>query len=51
VVHQVRTVTDTGDQTVAIVLASAALAIALCGTAFVSLRTTRVKRGLAGSAS
>lgn len=43
VVHEVRTV-NSNDHTLAIVLASSALGIALCGTAFAAVRLTRIQR-------
>jgi hypothetical protein len=49
VVRQVRTVTNGPDHTLAIVLASCALGIALCGTAYAVSRTSRLQRSLAGS--
>jgi hypothetical protein len=39
------------DHTLAIVLASAALGIALCGTGYAALRVTRIQRRLVGSSS
>jgi len=39
------------DHTLAIVLASAALGVALCGTAYAAFRVTRIQRRLAGSSS
>jgi hypothetical protein len=41
--------TTGGDHTLAIVLASAALGIALCGFGYAVVRTTRLKRSLVGS--
>ena len=45
--------TSQGDSnhTLAIVLASAALGVALCGTAYAAFRVTRIQRRLAGSSS
>lgn len=51
VVHEVRTVTSGSNHTLALVLASAALAIALCGTAYAVFRTTRIQRRVLGSNS
>jgi hypothetical protein len=49
IVHEIRTVTDDGSQTLAIVLAAIALAVALCGSAFAWFRLTRMQRDLPGS--
>jgi hypothetical protein len=43
--------TSDSDHTLAIVLASTALGVALCGTAFAAFRVTRIQRRLAGSNS
>jgi len=51
VVHEVRTVTSGPDHTLALVLASAALGIALCGSAYAIFRTTRIQRRVLGSNS
>jgi hypothetical protein len=51
VVHEIRTVTSGPDHTLALVLASAALAIALCGSAYAVFRTTRIQRRVLGSNS
>ena len=50
VVREVRTVNQTDGRTLAIVLASIALAIALCSTAYAAFRLTRMQRRLPGSA-
>jgi hypothetical protein len=47
----VRNIPGDTDHTLAIVLASAALGIALCGTAFGLLRVTRIQRRVAGITS
>lgn len=47
IVREIRTVTEDGSQTLAIVLAALALAIALCGTAY-AVRVTRMQRNLPG---
>jgi hypothetical protein len=44
VVREIRTVTEDGSPTLAIVLASIALAIALCGSAFVWMRLSNLQR-------
>jgi hypothetical protein len=49
VVREIRTVTDDGGRTIAIVLAAIALAVALGGTALVLVRQTRMQRRLLGS--
>lgn len=49
VVREIRTVSNGSDHTLAIVLASCALGIALCGTAFAVSRTARLKRQVAQS--
>ena len=49
VVREIRTVTDDGGRTLAIVLAAIALAVALGGTALVLVRQTRMQRQLLGS--
>jgi hypothetical protein len=51
VVHVVRTVNDSGDQTLAIALASAALGVALFGAAFALTRTVSIQRRVIGSSS
>jgi hypothetical protein len=51
VVREVRTITSGSNHTLALVLASAALGIALCGTAYAVIRTTRIQRRVAGSSS
>ena len=49
--REVRTVTDHGDRTLAIVLAAAALGIALCGTGYAAVRLANLQRRIAGSSS
>lgn len=44
IVREIRTVTDEGSPTLAIVLAAIALAIALCGSAYMWLRLGRMQR-------
>lgn len=44
IVREIRTVTDNGSPTLAIVLAALALAIALCGSAYVWVRLSRMQR-------
>lgn len=51
IVHEIRTVTNGPDRTLALVLASAALAIALCGSAYAVFRTTRIQRRILGGNS
>ena len=51
VVHEVRTVTNAPDHTLAIVLASAALAIALCGSGYAVFRTSRLQNRVVESNS
>jgi hypothetical protein len=51
VVREIRTVTNYGGRTVAIVLASVALAVALGGTAYLALRITAVRRATLGTNS
>jgi len=51
VVREIRTVTNGSDHTLALVLASAALGIALCGSAYAVFRTTRIQRRVLGSNS
>jgi hypothetical protein len=51
VVHEVRTVTEDSNHTLALVLASAALGIALCGSAYALVRTARIQRRVLGSNS
>ena len=48
-VHEVRTVKDSGDRTLAIVFASAALGIALFGTAYAVKRVASMQRRLGTS--
>jgi hypothetical protein len=48
VVHELQT-TDTSDNTLAIVLASSALGLALCGSAFAVIRVTRMQRRVLSS--
>jgi len=50
VVHEIRTVTDNGSPTLAIVLAAVALAIALMGSAYAWVRLTRVERDISSRA-
>ena len=50
VVREIRTVDQNSGRTLAIVLASIALAIALCSTAYAGVRLTRMQRRLPGSA-
>lgn len=52
VVREVRTITNASDDhTLALVLASVALAIALCGSAYAVVRTARIQRRVLGSNS
>jgi hypothetical protein len=51
ITREVRTVTDHGDRTLAIVLAAAALGIALCGTGYAAVRLANLQRRVAGSSS
>jgi hypothetical protein len=51
VVREVRTVTEGSNHTLALVLASVALGIALCGSAYAVIRTTRIQRRVLGSNS
>jgi hypothetical protein len=51
VVREVHNAPSDNDHTLAIVLASAALAIALCGTAYAMIRTSRIQRRVLGSNS
>ena len=51
VVREIRTVTNDTKHTLAILLASCALGIALCGTGYVALRLTRLQRRVVGSGS
>jgi hypothetical protein len=44
VVREIRTVTDGGSHTLAIVLAAIALAVALCGSAYAAVSLTRMQR-------
>lgn len=49
VIHQIETVTNDGGRTLAIVLASIALAVALCSLAYATIRMTQMqRRGLGG---
>jgi hypothetical protein len=48
VVHQVETVPQNNSHTLAIVLASIALAIALCSLAYATVRTSQIQRREAG---
>jgi hypothetical protein len=50
VVREIRTVTDDGSPTLAIVLAAIALAIALCGSAYAWVRLTRMERDMSSRA-
>jgi hypothetical protein len=50
IVHEIRTVTDNGSQTLPIVLAAIALAIALGGVAYGGVRLTRMQRDLSSRA-
>jgi hypothetical protein len=50
VIREIRTVTDNGSPTLAIVLAGLALAIALCGMAYAWVRLTRMQRNLSSRA-
>jgi hypothetical protein len=47
---EIRTVTDDGNPTLAIVLASIALAVALCGAAYAWVRLGRMQRNLSSRA-
>jgi hypothetical protein len=49
VIRETHTVTDDGGRTLAIVLASIAIAIALCSTAYAAVRITRMQRRALGS--
>jgi hypothetical protein len=51
VVREVHTITNGSNHTLALVLASAALGIALCGSAYAVFRTTRIQRRVLGSNS
>jgi hypothetical protein len=51
VVREVHTVTNGSNHTLAIVLASAALGIALCGSGYAVIRTSRLQRRVAESGS
>jgi hypothetical protein len=51
VVREVHSITNGPDHTLAIVLASAALGIALCGSGYAVFRTGRLQRRVAGSNS
>jgi hypothetical protein len=50
VIREIRTVTDDGNPTLAIVLASIALAVALCGVAYGWVRLSRMQRNLSSRA-
>jgi hypothetical protein len=50
VIREIRTVTDDGNPTLALVLAAIALAIALCGSAYAWVRLTRMQRDLSSRA-
>jgi hypothetical protein len=50
VIREIRTVTDEGSPTLAIVLAALALAIALCGVTYAWVRLTRMQRNLSSRA-
>ncbi|HEX6715246.1 MAG TPA: hypothetical protein VF066_17780 [Thermoleophilaceae bacterium] len=50
VIREIRTVTDDGNPTLALVLAAIALAIALCGSAYAWVRLTRIQRDLSSRA-
>jgi hypothetical protein len=45
ITREIRTVTEDGNPTLALVLAAIALAVALCGTAYAWVRMTRIERG------
>jgi hypothetical protein len=49
VIREIRTITEDGNRTLAIVLAAIALAVALCGTAYAWVRLTRMQRDLIAS--
>jgi hypothetical protein len=51
IVREVRTVTDNSERTLALVLASVALGIALCSTAYAAVRFQRIQRRVPGSSS
>ena len=51
ITREVRTVTDHGDRTLAIVLAAAALGVGLCGTGYAAARLANLQRRVAGSSS
>ncbi len=51
IVREVHTITQGSDHTLALVLASAALGVALCGSAFAVVRTARIQRRVLGSNS
>jgi hypothetical protein len=51
VVREVHTVTNESNHTLSLVLASAALGIALCGSVYAVFRTTRIQRRVLGSNS
>ncbi len=51
VVREIHSVTNGSDHTLAIVLASAALGIALCGSGYALIRTTRLQRRVVQSGS
>lgn len=51
VTREIRTVSGDNDHTLAIVLASCALGIALCGTGFAAIRLAQIKRRVLGTNS
>ena len=51
VVREIHTITSGSNHTLALVLASAALGIALCGSAYAVIRTSRIQRRVLGSSS
>lgn len=51
VIRQIETVTNDGGRTLAIVLASIALAVALCSLAYATIRMTQIQRRGLGSGS
>jgi hypothetical protein len=51
VVREIRTFTNNGGHTLAIVLAACALGIALCGTGYAAVRLTQLQRRVIGSSS
>jgi hypothetical protein len=50
IIREIRTVTDDGNPTLALVLAALALAIALCGSAYAGVRLSRMQRNLSSRA-